>query len=203
MVSNEMLPFHVAGSAEVYRVDQFIPSYGSTTSDHFPTITKYTLGGPAGDARVVLNEILANEPGSSSAGEFVELVNVGGAPADLSGATLSDSAGVRHVFPANTTLAPGRAIVVFGSAAGIPAGVQAVAASSGALGLNNAGDTVTLANAGGSVIDRFAYTSGLASVDGVSMNRDPDASALGSFVRHTSLATAPASPGTRATGGGF
>jgi endonuclease/exonuclease/phosphatase family metal-dependent hydrolase len=203
MVSNEMLPFHVAGSADVYRVDAFIPSYGSTTSDHFPTLTKYTLGSAPPQAHVLVNEILANEPGSSTDGEFVEIVNVGDSPADLSGATLSDNTSVRHVFAAGTTLAPGKAVVVFGAATGIPAGVTAVAASSGSLSLNNTGDTVTLADAAGGMLDSFAYTPALAGTDGVSMNRNPDASALGAFVLHTAVAAAASSPGTHANGSAF
>lgn len=203
MVSNELLPFHVAGSADVYRVDAFVPSYGSTTSDHFPTLTKYALGSAPPESHVVINEILANEPGAATEGEFVELVNVGNAPADLSGATLADGAAVRHVFAAGTTLPPGKAIVVFGAAAGIPAGVTGIASSSGALSLNNTGDTVTLADAAGGVVDSFAYTTALTGADGVSMNRDPDASALGAFVPHTNLTTAAASPGRHANGAGF
>jgi hypothetical protein len=33
-------------------------------------------------AQVIINEIRANEPGSSTAGEFVEIVNVGGTAAN-------------------------------------------------------------------------------------------------------------------------
>jgi len=203
MLSNEMLPFHIAGSADVYRVDSFVPSYGSTTTDHFPTLTKYTLGSAPPESHIVINEILANEPGAATEGEFVEIVNVGNAPADISGATLSDSVGVRHVFAAGTTLPPNQALVVFSAATGIPAGVTGIAASSGALSLNNTGDTVTLADAAGGVLDAFGYTTALTGSDGVSMNRDPDASALGAFVPHTNLTTAPASPGRHANGAAF
>jgi endonuclease/exonuclease/phosphatase family metal-dependent hydrolase len=163
----------------------------------------FTITG-SGVAVVVINEIGANEPGSSVTGEFVELYNVGGAAADLSGWTLSDSSSVRHTFPAGTTLGPGSALVVFGGASAIPPGVSnAVAASTGTLSLNNSSDTVKLKNSSSAVIDSFSYPSSLASTDGVSMNRNPDASATGSFVLHTSLASAPSSPGTRANGASF
>jgi hypothetical protein len=46
MVSNEAAASYVAGSVEVYRVDAYVPSYGSTTSDHFPVLSRYTLGAP-------------------------------------------------------------------------------------------------------------------------------------------------------------
>src|SRR4051794_7863559 len=129
-------------------------------------------------ANVVLNEILANEPGSNTAGEFIELVNLGDGGADLSGWTLSDALSVRHTFAATTTLAPGRALVVFGGASAIPAGLtNAMAASSGALGLNNTGDTVTLRAADGTTRAAVTYDSDLSSVDGVSMNRSPEGTA--------------------------
>lgn len=190
MITNELVPFHIAGSAAVYRVDEFVPDYGDTTSDHFPTLTRYTLGGSPVEPRVILNEILANEPGAQSAGEFVELVNTGTAAADLGGCTLSDGTAVRHVFAAGTTLAPGKAVVVSGSTA-----------STGALSLNNTGDTVTVAC--GAPLDSFTYTTALTGADGVSMNRDPDASAAGAFVLHTELSTSSASPGRRANGTSF
>jgi endonuclease/exonuclease/phosphatase family metal-dependent hydrolase len=202
MITNELAPLYVAGSAEVYKVNAFIPQYSSTTSDHYPTLTRYSLAAAA--PKLLLNEICANEPGSATAGEFVEIVNVGGGTADLSGFGVFDATGVRHVFPAGSALLPGKAVAVFGGAAGIPAGLSnAVVASTGTLNLANGGDTVTLKDGAGAVVDSFTYTAALASVDGVSMNRSPDATAAGVFALHTSLVTAPSSPGKRATGGDF
>jgi endonuclease/exonuclease/phosphatase family metal-dependent hydrolase len=202
LFTNELVPLYVAGSAEVYRVDQYVPSYGSTTSDHFPVLTRITP--TAGKPQVIVNEICANEPGSSTSGEFVELVNVGGAAANLGGWSIADGTQARHTFAAGTQLAAGGALVVFGGASGIPAGLgNAVAASTGALGLANSADTVTLTDAAGLTVDTFSYGSSLASTDGVSMNRSPDASASGAFVLHTSLTAASSSPGKRTNGSAF
>jgi endonuclease/exonuclease/phosphatase family metal-dependent hydrolase len=295
--SNEANATYVAGSVEVFRVDQFIQNYGSTTSDHFPVLSRYTFGSGGGGttprvtvvspnggeslpggsmqnitwtssnvanvrieytldgganwsvivsdlastgsfawtlpttstsaarvrisdmattatdqsdgtftitgapAQVIINEIRANEPGSNTAGEFVELVNVGGTAANIGGWTISDGTAVRHTFAAGTTLNPGKAIVVFGGASAIPAGLSnAVAASSGGLSLANGGDTVTVRDGGGVVKNSFAYTSALAGTDGVSMNRNPDGTASGAFVLHTSISSAQSSPGVRASG---
>ncbi len=52
----------------------------------------------------------------------------------------------------------------------------------------------------GSLID---CTSSLAGTDGVSMNRNPDTSATGGFVLHTSLSTLSSSAGKRANGTAF
>jgi endonuclease/exonuclease/phosphatase family metal-dependent hydrolase len=204
--TNEMAATYVAGSVKVYRVDSYISSYGTTTSDHYPVLSRYTAGtggGTGGTASVKINEILANEPGSDVNGEFVELVNVGTAAASIGGWTISDATGVRHTFAAGTSLAAGKAIVVYAGASSIPAGLtNAVASSTGALSLANGGDSVIL-KSGSTTIDSFAYSSSLAGTDGVSMNRSPDASATGSFVLHTSISSLTSSPGTHANGTAF
>ena len=45
LVTNEGNATYVTGSAEVYRVDQYIASYGTTTSDHYPVLSRYTFAG--------------------------------------------------------------------------------------------------------------------------------------------------------------
>lgn len=154
-------------------------------------------------AKVILNEILANEPGSTTAGEFVELVNVGGTSISIAGWTLSDATSVRHTFAAGTTLAPGKAIVVFAGASGIPAGLtNAVAASTGSLSLGNTGDSVKV-KSGTTTIDSYTYASSLAAVDGVSMNRSPDGTAAAAFALHTAASSLQSSPGKRVNGGAW
>ena len=107
----------------------------------------------------------------------------------------------RHIFAAGATLNRGKSVVVFGGASAIPAGLSnAAAASSGGLSLNKNGDTVTVRDGGGVVKNSFAYTSALAGTDGVSMNRNPDGTASGAFVLHTSISSAQSSPGVRASG---
>ena len=203
ILTNEVAPLYVAGSAEIFRVDSYISSYGSTTSDHYPTLTRYKLANPSSPGKLLINEILANEPGSTVTAEFVEIVNIGGTLVDASGYTLSDSVGVRHTFAAGTQIPPGKALTVFGGAASIPPGIAGVAASTTQLGLNNTTDTVTLRDAAGLQLDSFAYPSTLSAADGVSMNRSPDADPSGTFVLHNTLSAAGASPGTRATGAAY
>jgi hypothetical protein len=140
----------------------------------------FTTIGTTNPGQVILNEVLANELGTATAGEFIELVNLGGTAVDISGWTLADSVAPRHMFPSGTTLLPGARIVVWGNTA-----------TTGALGLSNAGDTVTLADAGALAVDSFTFGG---SPDGVSFNRSPDAT-TGSFVLHTSLSSALSSPG--------
>ncbi|WPB76836.1 lamin tail domain-containing protein [Archangium violaceum] len=176
-------------------------SNSATTDSSDANFSITTSGGGGGAAVVFINEILANEAGSDVNGEFVEIVNSGGTAADLSGWTLSDATGVRHTFASGTSLAAGKAITVFGAAAGIPSGVtNAVGASTSMLNLSNSGDTVTLKNASGTTVDSTTYSSSLAGTDGVSMNRSPDVTSGATFVLHTTLSSSTTSPGKRANG---
>jgi endonuclease/exonuclease/phosphatase family metal-dependent hydrolase len=214
LATNEMYGQYIAESVQAYRVDSYISSYGTTTSDHYPILSRYNWSGGGGGtsdggtgggaaAQVVVNEILANEPGSDTAGEFVELLNHGPTAASIGGWTISDATSTRHTFPAGTQLAAGRAIVVFGDASALPGSLgNAVAASSGALSLANGGDTVTLRDASAATKDTFTYGSSLSGTDGVSMNRSPDGSTAG-FVLHTNLSSRSSSPGTRVDGSAF
>jgi endonuclease/exonuclease/phosphatase family metal-dependent hydrolase len=153
-------------------------------------------------AVLVLNEALVNEAGSDVSGEFVELVNLGDEAADLTGHALADGFGVRHEFEG--TIAPGQAVVVFGSAAGIRSDVAgAVPAASGALGLSNGGDVVSLIDASGVELDAFDYDGALSGTDGVSINRASDGDPAAGLVLHTELSDATSSPGTRADGSRF
>jgi endonuclease/exonuclease/phosphatase family metal-dependent hydrolase len=186
----------VVTSAAFARITQV----GGSLSDSSDAAFSISIAPPP-EGRAFINEVLANEPGTDPVGEFIELVNSGTTDADLSGWTLSDAVAVRHTFAAGTVLHAGRALAVFGGVNGIPAGLtNAIAASSGTLGLTNSGDTLTLASPS-ATIDSVSYTS--PSPDGVSLNRDPDGDATGTFVLHTTLTTAPRSPGVRATGAAF
>ena len=150
----------------------------------------------------------ANGDGTRSAtqDEFVEIVNTGFTPYDVSGWTISDGIGVRHTFPANTVIPPREAAVVFGG--GTPTGDFGSAAanglvftaSTGGLALNNTGDTVTLADDLGATVQAVTY--GSLANDNQSIVRDPDLSNA-PFVKH-SLANGSGgalySPGARIDG---
>ena len=190
-------PSHSYASAGTYSVSLTVTDNGGATNTTTRNVTVTTGGG--GPANVILNEVLANEPGSSTAGEAVEIVNIGGTSINIGGWTLSDGASVRHTFAAGTTLQPGKAITVFGGSSAIPGGIVAVAASTGGLSLANGGDSVTLKN-GSTTIQSMSYTSGQASSDGVSINRSPDLSATGTWVQHNTISSLTRSPGQRANG---
>jgi endonuclease/exonuclease/phosphatase family metal-dependent hydrolase len=41
--TNEQMATYVAGSVEAFRADAYIDNYGTTTSDHYPVIARYTV----------------------------------------------------------------------------------------------------------------------------------------------------------------
>jgi len=171
---------------------------------------------------LVINEYLADPPEgaagdangdgtrSSSADEFVEILNRSAEPIDISGYRLSDADAVRHVFPAATVIPAFEAAIVFGG--GKPTGPFGNAAenhlvfraSTGGLSLNNGGDTIILQDAQGRTIQEIKYGAAEGSA-GQSLNRDPDGDGS-TFTMHTTVAADPArlfSPGMKAAGQTF
>jgi hypothetical protein len=122
---------------------------------------------PETAAEVRLNEILAdpvtdwNGDGNvdSKLDEWVEIVNTGTAAVDLSTYRISDaSAGEAFRFALTGSIAPGEVKVYFGS--DVVAWQAANGVAQFGLSLNNAGDTVSLYEVGGtgiSVADAQAY----------------------------------------------
>src|SRR5882724_2693277 len=171
---------------------------------------------------LVINEYLADPPDflagdangdrtrSASADEFIEILNRSGEPFDISGYKISDADAVRHVFAAGTIVPPFEAVVVFGG--GTPTGPFGNAAenhmvfraSTGGLSLNNGGDTISLQDAQGHVVQeiKFGAAEGGASQ---SINRDPDGDGA-TFTLHTIVAADGSrlfSPGAKAAGQTF
>jgi predicted extracellular nuclease len=149
----------------------------------------------------------ANNDGvrSSTGDEFVEIINVSGAPMDISGWTLADGFNVRHTFPGGTVIPDQCGFVVFGG--GTPSGsfgnMTVQTASSGSLGLNNGGDSVVLNN-GSSDVASTSY--GAEGGDNQSLTLDPDITGVLPYYKHSEVAAAGGalfSPGTRTDGSNF
>lgn len=166
-----------------------------------------------GPGDLLINEVMAadstiadtNCDGSTTgtADEFIEIVNVSGRDIDLDGVTIEDFVGLRHTFGA-MMLADGDYVVVWNNGAPSCTGVTNYdVASSGQLGFNDDGDTITLL-LGTDVIDEFAYL-GTEVVTGVSFNREIDADPTAEFVPHDTITGAMGdwSPGTLNDGSPF
>ncbi len=112
-------------------------------TDSFSTTTSTTKGAANDCAvRVRINEV---ESSGGSPGDWIELYNGGGAPADISGWTVldNDDAHTPSVIPAATTIAAGGYYVVEEAALGF--------------GLGGA-DSARLFDATGAVVDSYSWT---------------------------------------------
>ena len=151
----------------------------------------------------------ANNDGvrDGSEDEFIEIVNTGANPIGMSGMVLRDAVTIRHIFPAGTKLQAGQAVVVFGgdTPTGAFGGSVVQTASTGFLGLNNNGDTVTLLKPDDATIVEQVIYVGDSEVADQSINLDPELTGT-VFVAHSSMAGSGGtvhSPGTRVDGTPF
>jgi len=162
------------------------------------------VGASRAEAFVFINEFLA-DPATGLAGdanndgvrhsyddEFVELFNFSSVSVNIGGWYITDSEASikRHTFDAGSKIGSNSTFVVFGDWMdelddSMPENWQR--ALSGSLSFNNSGDTITLYDASGIVMDSYAY--GSEAGDNQSMVRDPEGS-KGNFVKHTILPNA-------------
>ena len=122
-----------------------------------------------GDCFIVINEILADPAsgiagdanndgtGSSSQDEFIELFNSSDESVNISGWQIADALRTRHVFEHNSFISPYSYFVVFGGGDPFLPDVNWQTASTGSLGLNNRGDTVSLFDIDSFLIDEVVY----------------------------------------------
>lgn len=89
--------------------------------------------------------------------EFVEFFNDSDIDLDLSGWTISDSVGIRHVFGQNSMVGSNKNIVVFGGGSVNLNLMNYQLASTGTLSLNNSFDSIFLKDNLGALIDYVFY----------------------------------------------
>ncbi len=156
-------------------------------------------------AQIVINEFHAdpdpvygdaNNDGivHSSQDEFIEILNGSTGDVNITGYAIEDEVAVRHVFPDPTILSPGCSVTVFGGGSPVNLAGLIQTASTGALGLNNSGDSITIRDDLGMILEAFAF--GAEASDNQALAREPDTT--GSFVKHTLVSSNPVlySPGS-------
>ena len=112
----------------------------------------------AGNAAVVLSEILADPSGNDAEGEFIEIENRSERQIDLSGWKLRDNSKTgKYVFPVGTSLDSESFLAVF--------------RANFVFALNNSDETVTLEDAKGNIADSVSWET---SREDVSLARDGD-----------------------------
>lgn len=176
------------------------------------TIASCTTVPVAGD--LVINELLA-DPGDLDANgdgvpngsddEFIEVVNVSSSVLRLDGLVYKDAGTKVFNLPAGLCLAPNQALLIFGKYAGTGSFGDAIVLSGNNISLNNDADTVTLLDAGATVLAQASYSGNLANAD-QSIVRETDLSGSANFVRHSLAANAGGrrmSPGTCQNGNAF
>lgn len=180
-----------------------------------PTTSATPVPPVAGD--LALNEFMAADSTAdtncdgvttSTTDEFVELVNVSTKTLDLTGVTISDAAVLQHTFAAaasgSLTLAPGKAVVVWGGGApNCPGVTNWFTASSGQLSLNDGGDTINVRTAGAAPVSLLSVTYAAATAT-ISANLSPDVTGT-TYALHNAVtgAVGTFSPGKKANGTAF
>lgn len=171
---------------------------------------------------IVINEVLYDPSNSGLLGdangdgvyvqdedEFVEFINTGSQPLDVSGWKVYDASALssgtpRHVFPAGSVIPSGKALVLFGGGTptGSFGGAVVQTTTTGAMNLNNAGDVLTVTDAQDSVMLTFDVTP-YSDNPNESYTRSPDIT--GEFVQHSTVGSGSLlfSPGTRLDGSSF
>jgi len=202
-----------SGCPEGFSCLKSAQSYYVTSKQCVPNTRSCEQGPDITGPSVIINEVLADPPmdlpgdangdgvRSFSDDEFVELVNVSTEDVDLSGYTISDGLRVRFTFGAGTILPAGGVAVVFGGgdvSNFVVATTGAIFACDAGFGLTNTGDSVTLADAAGDVVDQMSY--GSEGGYDRSLTRAVDGDPESTFIAHPDLEF---SPGFKSNGEDF
>ncbi|MEQ8469648.1 MAG: lamin tail domain-containing protein [Marinoscillum sp.] len=174
---------------------------GTCTATYGQLIINEVLADPASDAPGDAN---GDGTRSASDDEFIEFVNIGTSPLDVSGWQVLDTNSqvlVRHIFPDNTIIPARKALVLFGG--GTPTGdfggsiVQT--ASSGSLGISNTSEMLMVVNVAEDTVILLGWDD---FNNDMAWTRSPELT--GSYLGHSSVkAEVLFSPGTKADGAAF
>lgn len=178
--------------------------YVPTAVEERVAIAEY-LANPTGNTNAAHYNPLRRDPPTNNPSqhdEYLELVNLGDQDLDLLGWTIADAVSVRHRFYESFILGARNAAIVYGGPLnGFTPGLDVpsipASESSAGLALNNDGDTLTVRNQLGGVVERVVYTAAQVSSGG-SMTRFPTLDH--GFVPQISVSTLAVTPGRQYDG---
>ena len=93
---------------------------------------------------VYIKEVFPNPAGDDTSGEWIKIINTGSSDTPLGGWSISDASGKNFVFREGISISPNNELIL--------------PYQETKLTLNNNGDTITLKNAEGQIVDTLAYS---------------------------------------------
>lgn len=108
---------------------------------------------------IELTSIVFDPEGDDATGEHLTFANTGNAPVDLTGWTLSDSHGHRYTFPTATLPTNGTGTIKATTGTDTTTGTPLILHAGWGAVWNNSGDTATLRDPNGTLVDTCTYTS--------------------------------------------
>ncbi len=178
--------------------------YIPTAAEEQVALAEY-LANPTGNAGAAHYNPLRRDPPTDNPGqhdEYLELVNLSPTDLDLLGWSVADAVQVRHRFYESFVLGAKNAAILYGGPLNgllpnLDVPYLPASESSAGLALNNDGDTLTVRNQLGGVIERVVYTAAGVSSGG-SMTRYPTLN--DAFRPQTEVSSLPVSPGRQYDG---
>jgi hypothetical protein len=165
--------FTTAIGSQDSRFSAFITKLTPTTTYHFTARAQNAAGDAWANSSltfttpvfvapsVVINEIHYDESDKTERAEFIELHNPGNSASDLSGYRFTS--GIDFTFPSGSIIPPGGYFVVAEDpsfAASKFSLTDPLGPFANGTGLRNSGETITLSDPGGTVIDEVSYSLG-------------------------------------------
>lgn len=135
------------------------PTTAATTTTAAAATTTASTAAPSGGSQTVVISVVVYDAAGRDVeygdSEYVELANTGGAAVDVSGWVLADEAGNRIVIGSGYSIPPGGSLRVYtGPGDDTP---TRFFAGRGQAVWNNEGDTVSLYDTSGNLVDRYSY----------------------------------------------
>jgi endonuclease/exonuclease/phosphatase family metal-dependent hydrolase len=99
LATNEMMADYIASSAHVVRADQYVPNYATTTTDHYPVVSRWTVPGASTTPAVTVTSPNGGESWSAGSVQTIRWTSANvdrQLCVDASGYWIHNGEGARH-----------------------------------------------------------------------------------------------------------